>query len=309
MDHHRQAIYSLNRVSAKTGLGHKKGLTKDAEICNKETNDSRYILSDSDNMKNDLILNTVVKTFQVLEFLTESDSSYTLTKLAKKLKISIGTAQRITNTLNHLGYLSRDPETKSFRLTSKWIQIGLSVLHDMDLRQVAYPYLRKLNEETNETVSLGVIENFEVVVIERIATSHLITTNIRPGVRRPIHSNSIGKVILAFQDEIQIKSILDKIKLTKYTDTTLVKKDNFRRELERIKEKGYSINDGESDKNVFAIGVPILNNFNVAISGINLVIPKARLNKSVVYEKYVPAIIQTGMQISKEFGNFQFKNK
>ena len=260
-------------------------------------------------MKDGLILNTVVKTFRVLEFLGESNSSYTLTKLAEKLTISIGTAQRITNTLIHLGYLAKDPETKNFHLTSKWIQIGLSVLHDLDLRQVAYPYLKKLNEETNETVSLGVIENFEVIIIERIETSHFITTNIRPGVRRPIHSNSIGKVILAFQDENQIKSILEKIQLTKYTDKTFVNINNFRNELKRIRKNGYSINDGEIDENIFAIGVPVLNNYDVSIAGINLVIPKARFSKSVVYEQYVPAIIRTGLQISKEFGNFQFKNK
>lgn len=254
-------------------------------------------------MTNDFILNTVVKTFRVLEFLSESESTYTLTKLAKILKISMGTAQRITNTLIQLKYLSKDPETKTFRLTSKWLRIGFSVLQDLNLRKIAFPHLKKLNEETNETVSLGLIDNDEVIFIERIATKHLITTNISLGMRRPIHANSIGKAILAFQDEDQIKERLNRIQFTKYTNKTIVDKDKFYAELKKIKKNGYSINDGEIEKGIFAIGVPILNNNGVAIAGINLVIPKVRFSKPIVYEKYLPVIIEKGILISKEIGN------
>ena len=81
-------------------------------------------------------------------------------------------------------------------------------------------------------------------------------------------------------------------------------KDKFYAELKKIKKNGYSINDGEIEKEIFAIGVPILNNNGVAIAGINLVIPKARFSKSIVYEKYLPVIIEKGILISKEIGNY-----
>jgi len=110
-----------------------------------------------------------------------------------------------------LGYLSKDPETKIFRLTPKWIRFGLRVLNDLDIRNVAYPHLRKLNEETNETVSMGIIYEGAVIIIERFEAGHILAANIKPGVRRPIHTNSIGKVILAFQDENKIMSLRCKV--------------------------------------------------------------------------------------------------
>jgi DNA-binding IclR family transcriptional regulator len=214
----------------------------------------------------------------------------------------MGTAQRITNTLIHLQYLSNDPKTKTFHLTSKWLRIGFSVLNDLNLHKLAYPYLKELNEETNETVTLGVIDDNEVIIIERFETKHFITPNISPGVRRPIHINSIGRAILAFQNEDKIKEIINRIEFVKYTDKTIVDIDKFYDELKKIRKNSYSINDGEVDRDLFAIGVPILNNNNEAIAGISLVIPKARLSKSKVYKKYLPSIIEKGKLISKQIG-------
>jgi len=254
-------------------------------------------------MTTGLKLNTVVKTFRVLEFLSESESPHTLTSLVKVLNISMGNAQRITQTLIELGYLSRDPETKTFHLTSKWLRIGFSALNDLNLHKIAFPHLKKLNEETNETVSLGILDNDEVIIVERLGSKHLITTNISRGSRRPIHTNSIGKVILAFQDDDQVERIVDRLHFVKFTDKTIMDKERFYLELKETRKRGYSINDGEIEKDLFAFGVPILNNEGIAIAGINLVLPKLRFSKSIVFKEYLPAILETGELISREFGN------
>ena len=136
-------------------------------------------------MRNTLLINSIVNGFRLLECFAESQSRLTLMELVRKLNISVGSAQRITHTLMILEYLYKDPKTKTFQLTPKILSLGFAFLEHSGLREIVLPYLKKLNEITNETVNLAMLDGDEIVYIERVQTSHFITTNIRPGSRRP----------------------------------------------------------------------------------------------------------------------------
>ena len=255
-------------------------------------------------MKNELALKTVVKTFKVIELMCENRYECTLTELAKNLQFSLGTIQRITGTLLKLGYIQRESHSKNLRLTSKWLRIGFASLNQLNLRKIAISYLKKLNEKTNETVSLAVLDKDDLIYIERFQSSHHVTTNIRPGDRRPLYCTSIGKAILAFQTESDIKEIMGRIELTKYTSKTIIDKKKLLNELSKIKKKGFAENLGEITSDLYGMAVPIFNDVGIAVAGVNVVIPKLRFSKNKFYKLYLPSLIETGRLISKELGNF-----
>jgi IclR family pca regulon transcriptional regulator len=250
-------------------------------------------------------LSTVAKTFRVLELIAESKSGYTLTELVKKLKISMGAAQRITRTLIGLQYLSKEPKSKALHLTPKIFLYGFSFLSQSEIREIALPYMRRLNEDLDEIVNLGVmISDEEVVYIERVdKTSGVkLTTTLRVGSRRPIHANAIGKVILAFLREEDQSRILDHLYSAKYAGKTYCSKNGFVKQLQNIRRLGYSFNKSELFQDILALAVPILNHQGLPVAGINIVLPRMTPH-SEIQKKYIPLLIATGKNISKALGN------
>ncbi len=169
--------------------------------------------------------------------------------------------------------------------------------------------MRQLNEELNEVVNLGVMMNDEeIVYIDRVDSStHIVSANIRAGSRRPIHLNSIGKVILAHLPETDQKRILDNISFEKYPSKTLRNRRELEDQLRTIRRQGYSAGKSELYDDIYAIAVPILNHHGVAVAGLNVVIPLSRASKSEIQNRYIPRLLEAGRAASEAFGSVTSK--
>jgi len=120
--------------------------------------------------------------------------------------------------------------------------------------------MSKLNEDLNEVVNLGILMNDEeIVYIDRISkTSHILTTNLQVGTRRPIHLSSIGKVILAFLSETERKRILGHISFAKYPGKTLRNRGELEEQIRTIRKLGYFAGKSELVEGIFILAVPLL---------------------------------------------------
>jgi len=256
-------------------------------------------------MKAPPTLSTVGKAFRVLELIAGAKVGYTLTELARKLNLSMGAVQRLTQTLIALQYLSKDPQTKALRLTPKICLFGFAFLSQLQIREVALPFMRKLNEELDEIVNLGIlISDEEVVYIERIeeTTGVRLTTNLRVGSRRPIHANAIGKAILAFLPERDQRRILDRLAAAKHVGAAVYRRDELLKQLRETRQRGYSINKSGQFQDIVALAVPILNHQGLPVAGINIVLPRMT-PPAQIKKKYLPPLIAAGKEISRALGN------
>lgn len=249
-------------------------------------------------MNDRFLLNSVVKTFKLLEAVCISKESFTLSDLSKTLNLSIGATQRITHTLIKLGYLQRDSKNKTFRPTPKILSLGYSYLSFYDIREIALPFMRELNQQINEVVNLAILDNYEIVYIERIETSHGLTTNVRVGSRKPLHCTSIGKVLLAFLPQDEQQDVLSRLQFEKYNERTITDKKRLRKQLNIIRERGYSENLSEMTEGLFSMAVPLINHEQRAVAGMNIVIPVSRLNREKVSKRFLPLLISQGQKIS-----------
>jgi DNA-binding IclR family transcriptional regulator len=249
-------------------------------------------------MKDRLLLNSVVKTFKLLETVCISKESFTLSDLSKLLNLSIGATQRITHTLILMGYLHRDLKTKTFGTTPKILSLGYNHLSIYEIREIALPFMRELNEQINEVVNLAIIDNDEIFYIERFETSHSLTTNVRVGSRKPLHCTSIGKVLLAFLPQNEQEEVLTRISLEKFNANTITDKNKLRNQLKKIREKGYSENLSEMTEGLFSVAVPLINHEERAVAGMNIVIPLSRLNREKVSKEFLPLLIGQGQKVS-----------
>jgi DNA-binding IclR family transcriptional regulator len=256
-----------------------------------------------------MIILSLVKAFRILELISESDSGLTLTELVRHLRISMGAAQRITNTLLDLGYLERDPLTKHIRLTPKFLIFRSGYFSQTETRRICFPYMKRLNEQLDEVVHLGVMVNDEEIsYIDRIdKISHATTTTFNIGDLRPIHFNSIGRVIMAFLPEPDLQRILDRIPFAKNPSKSFKNKSDLMKELEKIRKQGYSARTSESHDDLYALTIPVLDYQQKAIAGISIIIPTSRLSMKDVHARYIPLMLETAQEITQYLGNTDTK--
>ena len=128
-----------------------------------------------------------------------------VSELARDIGLTRSTAHRYIATLAQLGYLQRDPDSKRYRLGPKVLDLGFSAINSMDLREISAPYLRRLSDETGHTVNLAILDDTDVVYIERCRTARPgqreIDLNLHVGARLPAYCTAMGKAILAFRSD------------------------------------------------------------------------------------------------------------
>ena len=253
------------------------------------------------------IISSVKKTFQVLEFLSTHKS--TLTTIARSLSFSIGSTQRIVNTLIELRYISKDPVTKVLFLSPKFLTLGSAYLNGLEIREIALPYMKKLNEDIDEVVNLAILLNDEeIIYVERIArTSHVITTNLQIGTKRPIHLSSIGKTILAFLPEAKQEKIINNLSFNEYRSKSFRNKLELEEQLKRIKKLGYYAGESDLVDGLFVLAVPIFTHQKEPVAGINISVPSVsgltnRIADKKLKKFVIPKLIECGKMISSALG-------
>ena len=125
-----------------------------------------------------------------------------ISELGRDVGLSRSTTHRYVATLAALGYLQQDPDSKRYRLGPRVLDLGFSAINSMELREVAAPHLRELSDETGFTVNMAILDELDIVYVERCRSSRAgqreIDLNLHVGARLPAYCTSLGKVLLAW---------------------------------------------------------------------------------------------------------------
>jgi IclR family transcriptional regulator, KDG regulon repressor len=146
------------------------------------------------------MVETLKKFFNIVDLLEKSEE-LRLKDIADKLKIDKSTAHRFLKTLLKYNYVKMNPANKKYSLGLKFLNIATGIIDSMDVRNIAHPYLIKLEEITSETIHLTTFDGNRVVYIDKIESPKPIRMYSRIGNIAPIYCTAAGKVILAFQEE------------------------------------------------------------------------------------------------------------
>ena len=112
----------------------------------------------------------------ILSSFTASRSLLGISDLARMLGLNRSTTHRYVSTLVALGYLEQDLSTRRYRLGPRVIDLGLSAINSMELREISLPHLQRLCDETGNTVNMAILDGADVLYVERCRS-------VRPGQR------------------------------------------------------------------------------------------------------------------------------
>ena len=201
----------------------------------------------------------VERTLLILEAVAQREGGLSNAEFSRKLKIPKSSASYILRTLEHHGYLRRGSEDGKYQLGMKVLSLSRAALSGVDVREVALPVMRRLVDQIHITTHLAILDNAEAVYVEKVEAPSFIKMNTWIGRRMEVHSTAVGKALLAYLDTGERDRILSRRGLKKLTVHTITTVPRLMKELERVRELGYSIDDEENSLGARCVGAPIFN--------------------------------------------------
>jgi len=238
----------------------------------------------------------------VLSAFSDEQPDMSLTDISQRLQLNKTTTFRLLSTLESLGYIKRDPQTKLYHPGVEVLRLGFLVLNNLEVRQIAAPYLRRLVEEVEETVNLAVLDNYEVVYIDRVGSKHLVNVNRPVGSRLPAYCTSTGKAILANLSPDQLEAVLAATTWERYTEHTITTPEALKENLALIRERGFSDSDGEMILELLDVSAPICQHDGQVVAAVNISVPTHRVSYEKLISELGPKVVNTGWKISEALG-------
>jgi len=238
------------------------------------------------------------KALNVLETIAQAGDTR-LSELAETTGYPAATIHRILGVLVRRRYVRQDPATKKYMLSLKCLEISSRLKDNLEIITAARPLMQKLMEKTGETVNLVSFENMEAVYIDQLSnTKSLLRMFTRVGARVPLHSSGVGKAFLAARPPAEALDYFRSAKKVRHTKNSLVKEDEFLRDLEETRDRGYAVDREEFEEGVGCIAAAITQKGEVAgamsISG-----PSSRLFGANT-ERLAAEVVRSAEVISKQ---------
>lgn len=235
---------------------------------------------------------------RLLNLFTMDEPELSLSQLADKLQVGISTAHRLTNTLLIEGFLTKDPQTKKFRLGASILGMGNTIITHNHLCDTSIPILEKLALATGETAHIAIIREYKAIYLIKIDSKHPVHLLSHAGKQNPIHCTSSGQVILAFQPEAMIEQVIAR-GLPKFTAKTITISFEFKQLLQKIRSQGFSISEEELHDGVSSIAAPVKNIAGDVIASISIAGPVSRVN-SDTFPKLIKLVKQAANRVSEQ---------
>lgn len=221
-------------------------------------------------------LHSLDRAVSVLEVLGESDGPLSLADICQRMNLHKSTAHRSLMVLERSALIERTPENR-FRLGLKLYELGNRAVEQIDLRARVQPYFRRLATQVGETVHLSVLQKTSVVYLDKVEPNRRVCMSSKIGTSNPVYCTSMGKAMLAFQPEDVIQQIISKIRFVRYTPKTLTSRDLLLKALEKVRRRGYAIDDEEIELGVRCIGAPIFDERHRVIAAVSVSGPSSRI--------------------------------
>jgi len=206
-------------------------------------------------MAGDSGVQTVGRAIDLLEALVAAGGSASLSELAKAAAIPLPTIHRLMATLMDRGYVRRLP-SRRYSLGPRLIRVG--EVAGIQLGSTARPYLERVAAEVGESVNLAMMDRDKAVYIAQASPANTMRMFTEVGRRVFCHSTGVGKMLLAQLPDVTVKEILDRAGMPAATSKTVITVNDLLRDLGEIRQRGYSVDDGEQEIGVrcFSVTIP-----------------------------------------------------
>lgn len=225
---------------------------------------------------------SVARALDLLSALADGDE-LALGDLATRASLVPSTAHRLLLTLVEAGYVIQNPDTRRYGVGSRLLEYSLAAGRRLDdLRAAAGPVMVELARTVGETVHLTVLDRRDVLFIAQELGTGRVRMDVDPGTRVSAHVTAAGKAVLAWQSSESLDALLAEWPLERFTAHTITDPLEFRRELEKVRRRGWALDYEEQEEGVACVGAPILTHEALPTAALSVSGPTSRLRRSAL---------------------------
>jgi IclR family pca regulon transcriptional regulator len=223
-----------------------------------------------------------------------------LSEVARAAGLTRAAARRFLLTLVTLGYVSFSDGR--FSLRPRVLELGYAYLSSLSLPEVAQPHMEVLVKEVNESSSISVLDDTDVVYVVRVPTRRIMSITLAVGTRLPAYATSMGRVLLAGLPDEQLEDRLSRIEVRPLTARTVADTDALREALANVRRQGYAAVDQELEEGLRSLAVPIHDASRTVIAALNVSAQATRVSMSMLRREFLPHALQSAAAIEADLG-------
>lgn len=243
---------------------------------------------------------TVERAFSILQLIADSKHGITLQEIANEMGMAKSSAFVIVQTLLELGYISTvQNNNKKYCLGVETFSLGMKYVNDMSLVRQCSIHLPPIAEKYNKTAFVAVLNGSKIVYVYKYVAKNAKLASCALGTRKDVYATSLGKAILAFMPSGEQRELLDKIQFQALTQYTITSKEKLVKELERTRERGYSVDVRELEDITSCCGAPVFDYSGQVVAAVSL---SDIYNENLDDEEVAEELKEVAMNISKDLG-------
>lgn len=218
--------------------------------------------------------------------------------MAEATGIGKSAAQRFSHTLQDLGFLKKDSDTKRYVLTPKVLELGFRYIYADPLIGYAEPYLADLHMRTKESVNLWWPNGNDMICVIRFPGARQLVAPISLGQRLPMYSSSVGRAYLSSLPSAEAYNLLNTSNFEARLPTTITDPEEIWRLVQQARIDGYASAFQQFYPTDLAFGAPIVDASGKGIGAINISVPSTRWREKKAMETFPALILETARAIS-----------
>ena len=221
-----------------------------------------------------------------------------LSDVARSTGLTRAAARRFLLTLVKLGYVNFSHGR--FSLRPRVLELGYAYLSSLSLPEVALPHMEALVAEVNESCSISVLDDTDIVYVARVPTRRIMSITLAVGTRLPAFVTSMGRVLLAGLPDDELAERLERIEAAPLTAHTVTDKDALGTILETVRRQGYAATDQELEEGLRSLAVPLRNASGNVIAALNLSVHASRTSMAALRRDFLPLALRAAAAIEED---------
>ncbi len=210
----------------------------------------------------------------ILEYVSGCAQPPSFSQLLNDLHIPRSSLFHLLTNLLARGFLERDPKTERYRLGAGIGKLARN-MRKPPLGDRVTPFLQQLSLDIHETCGFYIQRADSVEVIASAISTQTLSYTMKVGMRAPLYAVSAGKIVLAALGAEEFDDYLARVTFTAVTPYTIRSKRRLRKEIQQIKDTGFSYSREEFTLGITAIATAVRDG-QTFYGAVNLAVPTAR---------------------------------
>lgn len=238
---------------------------------------------------------------QILNCFSFEKSELSVSEITARTNLHKATVHRILSALEHNNFVRQNPETGKYHLGIKLFEFGQQAVARLDMREIAKPHLQALSSETAETVHLAILDDNQVLYLEKVEGHQALRMPSRIGRHIPTYCTSLGKAMLACLDNDEVRLMLKDESFEAHTPATMKTITALLDDLKKIRRRGYAVDDEEIERGLRCVAAALKDYTGQMVGAISVAAPSARLTDERLAQ-VGRRVLETAEAISGELG-------